>query len=130
MVTDLLAHASCSNMGGWQGSSSPLGGVCNGQVRKRHVQRQAVPHLSLNVRNVHQEARGHAHQGLRFCASHAGPEQACGRQREEQGRTSDGQVWNQSKEVQLTSAGNWRARMRKRSPTGLKHSTTCRYLRT
>ena len=45
-------------------------------------------------------------------------------------RTSEGQAWNQSMVVQLTRAGNWRARTRKRSPTGLKHSTTCRYLRT
>ena len=32
--------------------------------------------------------------------------------------------------VQLTSAGNLRARTRKSSPTGEKHSTTCRFLRT
>lgn len=37
---------------------------------------------------------------------------------------------HQSNMVQLTSAGNWRARMRNLSPTGLKHSTTCRFLRT
>lgn len=37
---------------------------------------------------------------------------------------------HQSNTVQLTSAGNWRARTRNLSPTGLKHSTTCRFLRT
>lgn len=40
------------------------------------------------------------------------------------------QVWNQSKTVQFTSAGNWRARMRNLSPTGEKHRMTCKYLRT
>ena len=39
-------------------------------------------------------------------------------------------MWNQSMVVQLTRAGNCLARTRKRSPTGLKHSTTCRYVLT
>mmetsp|Transcript_42947 Transcript_42947/g.109892 ORF Transcript_42947/g.109892 Transcript_42947/m.109892 type:complete len:368 (-) Transcript_42947:68-1171(-) len=43
---------------------------------------------------------------------------------------SCGHEWNQSNTVLLTSAGNWRARMRNLSPTGLKHRMTCRYLRT
>ena len=43
---------------------------------------------------------------------------------------SCGHGWNQSMAVLLMSAGKLRARMRKRSPTGLKHSTTCSSLRT
>jgi len=41
-------------------------------------------------------------------------------------RASWGQAWNQSMAVQLTSAGNLRARVRSVKPTGEKHSTTCR----
>lgn len=39
-------------------------------------------------------------------------------------------VTHQSTTVQLIRAGNWRAQMRNLSPTGLKHSTTCKFLRT
>jgi hypothetical protein len=41
---------------------------------------------------------------------------------------SCGQPWNQSNAVQLTRAGNWRARTRNLSPTGEKQSTTCKFL--
>jgi hypothetical protein len=41
-----------------------------------------------------------------------------------------GQGWNQSMTVQLTSAGNLRARVRRSSPTGEKASTTWRCCRT
>ena len=37
---------------------------------------------------------------------------------------------HQSYCMQLTKAGNLRARMRNLSPTGLKHRTTCRFCRT
>ena len=42
-------------------------------------------------------------------------------------RASIGQGWNQSITVQFTRAGNFRARLRIASPTGLKHKTTCKF---
>ena len=45
-------------------------------------------------------------------------------------RTSAGQGCSQSRDVQFTRAGNWRARTRSFSPTGLKHRMTCRFVRT
>ena len=39
-------------------------------------------------------------------------------------------VAHQSYCMQLTRAGNWRARIRNLSPTGLKHKTTCKFRRT
>jgi len=46
-------------------AAAPLRGVCDCQVRKGHVQCQAVPHVGLHIGDVHQEARRHAHQRLR-----------------------------------------------------------------
>ena len=42
---------------------------------------------------------------------------------------SKGQGWNQSMTVEFTMAGNFRARVRKASPTGEKANTTCRLRR-
>ena len=38
---------------------------------------------------------------------------------------SSGHSWNQSMDVQLVTAGNFRLRTRRVEPTGEKHSTTC-----
>mmetsp|Transcript_146757 Transcript_146757/g.471077 ORF Transcript_146757/g.471077 Transcript_146757/m.471077 type:complete len:203 (-) Transcript_146757:7572-8180(-) len=42
---------------------------------------------------------------------------------------SIGQGWNQSMTVQFTKAGNFLARLRMASPTGLKHKDMCKFLR-
>lgn len=42
----------------------PLRGVRDSQVCKCHVQREALPYVSLHVWDVHQEARRHTHQSL------------------------------------------------------------------